>query len=180
MTFAAAFTHTVGVEGRYSNNPDDPGGETCWGITIAEARANGYDGAMRDMPLTVARMIYRAKYWDRLSLDAIDAMNAQLAAELFDTSVNCGAGQAASFLQIALNAFNRRGLDYADIAADGNIGPATLGALKSYLGKRGLGNGVSVMLRALNSQQGSHYLALAGKNSKFEDFEFGWFLNRVS
>ena len=34
-------------EGGYVNNPNDKGGETCWGITVAVARANGYAGPMR-------------------------------------------------------------------------------------------------------------------------------------
>ena len=35
-------------EGRYVNHPADRGGATCWGITEAVARAEGYVGAMRD------------------------------------------------------------------------------------------------------------------------------------
>jgi lysozyme family protein len=33
----------------YANNPNDVGGETMWGITIATARRNEYTGAMRDL-----------------------------------------------------------------------------------------------------------------------------------
>lgn len=33
--FEKAFTHTLGLEGKYSNNPHDTGGETMWGITKA-------------------------------------------------------------------------------------------------------------------------------------------------
>lgn len=39
----ATFQH----EGGYVNNPNDRGGETNWGITIAVARAYGYTGPMR-------------------------------------------------------------------------------------------------------------------------------------
>lgn len=37
----------LSIEGGYSNNPDDRGGETNWGITKATARANGYQGEMK-------------------------------------------------------------------------------------------------------------------------------------
>ena len=52
----------IKVEGGYTNDPSDSGGETCWGITIAVARANGYAGAMKDMPQQVAYDIYYKQY----------------------------------------------------------------------------------------------------------------------
>lgn len=42
--FEKAFTHTLGIEGSYSNNPNDTGGETMWGITKALAVHYGYSG----------------------------------------------------------------------------------------------------------------------------------------
>ena len=52
-------------EGRYVNHPADRGGATCWGITEAVARAEGYAGAMRDLPRADAASIYRRLYWLR-------------------------------------------------------------------------------------------------------------------
>ena len=40
--FEKAFTHTLGLEGKYSNNPNDTGGETMWGITKALTIRYGY------------------------------------------------------------------------------------------------------------------------------------------
>jgi len=178
MSFETAFTHTVGLEGGYSDNPNDAGGETNFGITVAVARANGYAGAMRDLPLAIAQSIYRKSYWDALSLDAIDAESQNISEKLFDTGVNMGIGVAAAFLQTALNAFNRQGVDYPDVPVDGHIGAQTVDAFKSYLAKRGT-QATTVMLRALIAQQGARYLALAKSDPKDENFEFGWFLNRV-
>src|SRR3546814_16009430 len=52
-------------EGRYVNHPADRGGATCWGITEAVARAEGYAGAMRDLPRADAASLYRRLYWLR-------------------------------------------------------------------------------------------------------------------
>jgi len=48
--FDAIIASTLAHEGRYANLPDDPGGETMWGITKDTARRNGYLGEMRAMP----------------------------------------------------------------------------------------------------------------------------------
>lgn len=66
-----------------------------------------------------------------------------------------------------------------DIAIDGKIGPATIGALKAFLAKRGK-DGETVLMRALNSLQGARYLELTEKREKNETFTFGWMLNRVA
>lgn len=40
----------IAIEGGYSNDPDDSGGETTWGVTERRARKFGYTGPMIDMP----------------------------------------------------------------------------------------------------------------------------------
>ena len=47
-------------EGGYVNNPADRGGATKYGITEAVARTNGFKGNMRDLPLDVAKAIYKS------------------------------------------------------------------------------------------------------------------------
>lgn len=117
MSFDLAFDRLIGHEGGYSNHPDDPGGETMWGITQAVARSNGYLGAMRDMPRGTAKAIYRAQYWDKVKADA---MPSPVAFQVFDAAVNHGASQAVKFLQRA-----------AGVDADGIIGPKTLSAISN-------------------------------------------------
>lgn len=165
-------------EGGYSNNPSDPGGETNYGITVGTARANGYQGAMRDMTRQDAIAIYKRQYYYGPNLNAVDAVSPGIAAELFDTGINMGTKVAATFLQRALNALNRNGADYPDLALDGSIGPSTIAALKAYLAKRGV-DGEHVLLKALNCLQGERYISLTEKNHRLEDFTFGWLANRV-
>lgn len=117
MNFDQAFDRLIGHEGGYANHPDDPGGETMWGVTIATARANGYAGLMRDMPRDVAKAIYRAQYWDKVKADS---MPFPIAFQVFDAAVNHGTGQAAKLLQRAAGA-----------ADDGVIGPKTLAAVSA-------------------------------------------------
>jgi len=179
MSFKSAFERTVGIEGGYSNNPLDRGGETKFGITIAVARAFGYKGNMRDLPLETAQAIYRTNYWDALKLNQIDSLSPAVAEELFDTAVNCGVYFAAESLQRALNALNRQQEDYKDLPVDGVLGNETVAALGTYLLKRKL-PGERVLLRALNSLQGGRYIEITEKRPPNETFVYGWFLNRVS
>ena len=179
MSFDQSFARVVGIEGRYSNDPNDAGGETMFGITITTARTFGYRGPMKDMPLTVAEDIYRRGWWDLLRLDDVaNIAGARIADELFECGVNIAPSKAAGFLQRALNSFNQRGAHYPDIKADGNLGPATLATLRAFMQRRKL-TGEVVMLNALNAQQGAYYLERGEARPQNEDFTFGWFANRV-
>jgi len=172
-TFNDAFMKVVGIEGGYSNDPSDSGGETMYGITVAVARAFGYIGSMRELPLSTAKAIYKKNYWDKLSLDSMDYALAEC---LFNIGVNSGTGMAGKFLQTALNAFNNQGKHYPDIAVDGDIGAGTLLALSAFKRRR---NEVATLVKAVVCQYGSFLLGLTQKRPKDEDFAYGWFKNRV-
>ena len=113
-------------EGGYVNHPADKGGPTCFGITEAVARAQGYAGPMRQLPRDEASAIYKRLYWSRPGFDRIAGRSVTLASELFDTGVNMGPAVAVTFLQRALTALNRNGQDYPDLVPDGRIGAQTL------------------------------------------------------
>lgn len=178
MSFDLALTRVLGVEGGFVSDPADSGGATNWGVTENQARAAGYRGDMRSMPVEWARKIYRRFYWDALSLDAVALLSFPIAEELFDIAVNCGPGVAGHWLQRCLNVLNREQKDYADLVVDGAIGSRSVEALGAYLAHR-KPHGEKVLLRALNALQGAHYIALAEKRVKDEAFVNGWLLNRV-
>ena len=178
MTIDHLIDAVLDREGGYSNHPADRGGETTFGITAAVARANGYDGAMRDLPLATARAIYRRLYWLGPRFDAVAARAPLVAAELFDTGVNMGPPVAAAFLQRALNALNRGASDYPDMPVDGRIGDITLAGLTAFLAWRGAG-GERVLLKAIEALQGERYVALAERRPANEAFLYGWLANRI-
>lgn len=117
ITFDEAFERLIGHEGGYSDNPNDPGKITMYGVTEAVARANGYKGHMKLLPLSVAKAIYKSSYWDKARCDDLpDAVRF----DTFDAAVNSGVGQAVKFLQRA-----------AGVQDDGVIGPKTLSAVRA-------------------------------------------------
>jgi len=176
--FEDALQHVLGIEGSYSDHPDDSGGKTRFGIIESEAREHGYEGDMRDLPLKVAKDIYHEGYWQELRLAPISTIYYPLAEELFDTGVNMGTEDAARYLQRSLNALNRQERDYSDIAVDGIVGPKTLDALRAFSSKRG-SRGLKVLVKMLNSLQGAKYVRIAEENEALESFVYGWFRLRV-
>src|SRR4030095_521014 len=111
-------------EGGYVNHPADKSGPTRFGIAEAVARAHGYAGPMAKLPREEAVAIYRRLYWLRPRFDEVAERVPRVAAELFDTGANMGPAVAATFLQRALTALNRRGKDYPDLTPDGGPGAA--------------------------------------------------------
>ncbi len=178
VDIAASIDALIAREGGYVHHPADKGGPTNWGITEHVARANGWTGAMRELPRADAVRIYRRLYWEEPGFDAAADISATLAIELFDTGVNMGSAVATGFLQRALNALNRTGRDYPDLTIDRRIGPATLAALRAFLAARGKA-GETVLLKAIEALQGAHYIAITESRPANEAFLFGWIANRI-
>ncbi|MDR9519198.1 glycoside hydrolase family 108 protein [Acinetobacter baumannii] len=167
-------------EGGFVNNPNDRGGATNYGITEAVARVNGWKGPMRDLPLDLAKQIYKQQYWINPRFDQVNTLSPLIAEELLDTGVNCGVAFAKPLLQRALNLLNNQGKGgWPDLAVDGIYGSATLGALKIFLDKRGK-DGEKVMLKVLNIMQGQRYIEICERNPTQEQFFYGWISNRIA
>lgn len=179
MNIEQFLVELISREGGYVNNPNDRGGATKYGITEAVARSHGYKGNMKDLPMDLAKDIYRKQYWIQPRFDQINTINPVVAEELLDTGVNCGVAFAKPTLQRSLNLLNNQGKGgWPDLAVDGIYGPATLNALKTYLSKRGK-EGERVLLRTLNILQGERYISICERNPIQEQFFYGWIANRV-
>lgn len=117
----------VAREGGYVNDPDDPGGATKYGITLATLQRLGID-LTGDGRVTVAdvRMlspdqaedIFIRHYFDAPRLGELPA---PIQASVFDMYVNAGA-QAIRILQRLLNQMGQ------PVAVDGVLGPQTIAA----------------------------------------------------
>ena len=163
------------VEGGYFNHPNDPGGETMYGIIKTEARANGYQGAMRDLPKEVATEIYLRKYWKNNGLMKIDSFVVALC--IFDFFVNSGS-RGATIAQEVVNAVytNRtssvqfgKTLDSAGlkpIAVDGQMGDKTFDAINKIP--------PFVFISIYNVLQEDKYEDLMRNNGKLRSFDKGW------
>lgn len=99
-SFDVALARVFAHEGGYSNHPDDPGGPTKYGITIADYRRYVKPGAtaadVKAMAPDEAKAIYRARYWDALRCDDLPA---GVDYAVFDYGVNSGVARAARVLR---------------------------------------------------------------------------------
>ena len=103
-------------EGGFVDHPDDPGGATMKGVTLATFRRFfGQERSVADLKaITTAQLgtIYRDGYWDKCRCDDLpDGLDYAV----FDGAVNSGPGRSARWLQAAVGA-----------NVDGGIGPNTL------------------------------------------------------
>lgn len=115
-------------EGKYSNDPHDPGGETMWGITARTARGYGYNEPMKDMSIETAATIYKKWYWDKFLLDITESQG--IAEQIFQAAVNQGADRWAKYVQKACNDL----LSPREITVDGMIGSKTAAAINELSG----------------------------------------------
>ena len=149
------------VEGGFTDNENDRGGATNFGITEEEAREFGYAGDMRNLTKDFAKNIYLKKYYLGNKLDKV--INNKVALSIFDWAVNSGR-RGIKKAQIVANKFG------ANLIIDGIIGNKTLEAINSI--------NPEVFLKEYHEMQRAFYKNLAMKDSTQEDFLKGW-LNRV-
>lgn len=188
-----ALREYFGHEGLYSDDPGDPGGETWMGIArkrqrgwrgwaiiddIAQGIERGRDEFVHsltaDLDLGDAVHDFYLHQWESLGLGQVPDQS--VAVEVFEAGQNVGPRRALKWLQEVLNAMNREGKDWPDIAEDGGFGARTLFAVRACLRRRG----TRQLVLALNGRQYVHYWQLVRRNpDKWERF-FNGFLRRVS
>ena len=153
MKFDQAFETLLKHEGGYVNSAADPGGATRYGVTEAVAREVGYKGDMRELPLDLAKRIYKDKYWDSVKAEELPPACRYA---VFDAAVNSGPRQSIKWLQRSLGMLD-----------DGIIGPKTLAAVNAA-------NPDSLRMRILGQR-----LKFMASLSNWPAFSRGW-ANRIA
>lgn len=144
MDFQRAFEVLIGTEGGYVNDPNDPGGETKFGIS---KRAHPHLD-IAALTLQDARAIYLRDYWGPAGCDAMPD-GARL--PVFDMAVNSGVRPAIRAAQRACGEVE-----------DGILGPLTLQALQAMPGDRFAGRFAAARLLRYTDDPG------------WRDFGKGW------
>lgn len=144
MTFEECVNIVLGHEGVLSDDGEDPGGLTKFGIS-----KNAYPLLdIHALTIDDAISIYRKDYWDT---PRIDKLPAKLRLMVFDCAVNQGCARAAMFVQRACGA-----------PADGKIGPKTLMMLEGF--------NVEFLIDSIARQRWQAYK----RHPKFSNFGGGW------
>lgn len=135
------------------NNPNDPGGETKFGISNKAYPNLDIANLTKD----AAKEIYKKDYWEPCRCDELPTA---LAIAVFDTAVNQGTGKARRLLQTALG-----------VIADGVIGEQTITAAHKA--------GVTQIKKFL-SERLIEYTRLMSKNPALTYWAFNWFTRVIS
>ena len=122
--YPQALKQVLKYEGGYVDHPKDPGGPTNKGVTQAVYDAwqkkNGLPTqSVRNISDAAVAAIYKQQYWDAISGDDLPS---GVDFAVFDFAVNSGVSRAAKYLQAVVG-----------VTQDGQIGPATIQATKTYV-----------------------------------------------
>lgn len=120
-----AFNEAVEVvlknEGGYVRDPDDPGGETKFGIS----KKSYPDLDIAELTRDEAVAIYHRDFWEANRYGEIH--NFDVAMKVFDLAVNVGAKTVNVMLQLAIGLTGDQAVE-----VDGIVGPQTLGAVNGH------------------------------------------------
>lgn len=125
--FSKCFAIVVGIEGGYTDDPEDPGNWT--GGEIGNGELNGTkfgisaaaypDINIRDLDIQQAQALYQRDYWNKLRVPLTAPVFSLL---MFDAAVNHGVEGSIKWMQMGLG-----------VKADGDPGDITLGHLRTAL-----------------------------------------------
>jgi type VI secretion system secreted protein VgrG len=160
-TFNRAIAITLQFEGGYSNNPNDPGGATKYGIS--QTAYPTLDIANLTQADAIA--IYYRDFWAPYPYDQLTSTD--MACKVFDTSVNLGKSRAIKFLQKCINANGS-----TQIAVDGGFGPGTLAAANAI--------DSATLLSAYRQAQAAYYNLLVQIRPSNVEFLNGWIRRAMS
>lgn len=144
-------------EGGYVNDPDDPGGETNFGIA-----KRGYpDEDIKKMTLSRAKEIYHRDHWFPLKLNKVRCQD--IAEKILDMCVNFGKGTGIRIVQLSLCTYGQK------VDVDGIIGPQTIKALNSVKRKY-----QKIFIGIMTYYQMKRYIGICERRAKSKKFLRGW------
>ena len=151
--FPAAVAAVLEWEGGYVNDPQDPGGETNFGIS----KASYPDLDIRNLTRDEAVAIYHRDYW--VAPDYVSLPD-QIGAKMLDMGVNMGPRTANRCLQRACNHMS------ATLAVDGVLGPLSRAAVTHQP--------VNVLLATLRVEAANYYREIVADNPAMVKYLRGW------
>jgi lysozyme family protein len=174
----------VNIEGGYSDNPADKGGETNYGITAStlnSAKVKGwipFNVTLQNLKIEHAKIIYKKGYWDVVKADSLPH---PLDLIIFDMAVNHGPSAAVKLLQQSLNSILKAG---PSLVVDGIIGPKTLTAVKDVVSMdHNMWLQPNALVRYLCidvlMNRVELYTSIIASDRTQEKFFKGWVVNRV-
>jgi lysozyme family protein len=150
--FLPAIQYVLINEGGFSDNPNDPGGATNFGILQRDMP----DVDIRTITSEQAVAFYLPNYWGKAPY--ADIASQQVATKLFDMHVNLGIVSAVRIAQ--------RAVGFQDSDVDGIMGPKTVQAINTAA--------TASFLAGVMNLLAAHYKALEAKNPKLLEFDRGW------
>jgi lysozyme family protein len=152
--FERAIKRVLEFEGEYSNDSQDAGGETKYGIS-----KRSYPNLdIRNLTVDGAKLIYYRDFWEPQLYGDFESV--ELAEKVFDLAVNVGTNKAHLLLQRALRAVGN------PVREDGVLGKITLVAVNSA--------NSGELLAALRSEAAGYYRSIVTKNASQNKFINGW------
>jgi lysozyme family protein len=155
--FDRAFAATIGLEAGYINDPDDPGGETKFGISKRQYP----DLDIPSLTLEQAKEIYLRDYWQPLMLGHINER--YIACEVFDTAVNMGINAGVYIVQEALNFLG------ASLSLGGPMRAEYIAMVNTWGHKD-----PEAFFKVLNGFQFMHYLKIITRDPIKRKYARGW------
>ena len=173
--FVAAVTKVLKHEGYFSDDPDDPGGATQYGVSLRWLRSLGehgdFDGDgdvdrddVRALDEADAVRLYHERWW---VAEGYGSLHLVIGAKIFDLAINMGAAPANRLLQRAV-----RAVDGTALLEDGVLGPKSRAAVAACA--------PGDLLIAARAEAAGHYRLLAERRPAFEKFLRGWLIRAYS
>lgn len=165
--YDAAFEKTLAHEGGYVDDPDDPGGATNYGVSLRWLRAEGIDidgdgdvdaDDIAAIDTEDAKAIYHEHWWLKYRYDEVTVP--EIAAKIFDLSVNMGPVQAHKLVQKACNTCGHA------LVVDGILGSRSIATVNSSYAVQ--------LLDAIREHAADFYTTLVEERPELAKYLNGW------